>query len=96
LSLLSFASWPESFNGLALSEAINGVFVLPTLRPSMRPAVAGTSVWPHFRRLLSVASLASVGERVLVIQGAIFVACALLFCRGIIGELAHKLRTRGL
>jgi branched-chain amino acid transport system permease protein len=38
--------------------------------------------------------LAAVGEWVLVIQGAIFVACVLLFRRGIIGEIAHYLRIR--
>jgi branched-chain amino acid transport system permease protein len=35
-----------------------------------------------------------VGEWVLVIQGVIFVACVLLFRRGIIGELAHWLRIK--
>ena len=35
-----------------------------------------------------------LGEWVLVIQGVIFVACVLLFRRGIIGELANKLRIR--
>ena len=38
--------------------------------------------------------LAPIGEWVLVIQGAIFVACVLLFRRGIVGELAHILRIR--
>jgi branched-chain amino acid transport system permease protein len=38
--------------------------------------------------------LAAVGEWVLVIQGVIFVACVLLFRRGIIGELADKLRIK--
>jgi branched-chain amino acid transport system permease protein len=38
--------------------------------------------------------LAAVGEWVLVIQGVIFVTCVLLFRRGIIGELANKLRIR--
>ena len=38
--------------------------------------------------------LAPVGEWVLVIQGAIFVACVLLFRRGIIGEIAGILRIR--
>ena len=38
--------------------------------------------------------LSVVGEWVLVIQGAIFVACVLLFRRGIIGEIAHFLRIR--
>jgi branched-chain amino acid transport system permease protein len=38
--------------------------------------------------------LAPVGEWVLVVQGVIFVACVLLFRRGIIGELAHALGIR--
>ena len=38
--------------------------------------------------------LAPIGEWVLVIQGSIFVACVLLFRRGIVGELAHILRIR--
>jgi branched-chain amino acid transport system permease protein len=38
--------------------------------------------------------LAALGEWVLVIQGVIFVACVLLFRRGIIGELANWLRIR--
>jgi branched-chain amino acid transport system permease protein len=38
--------------------------------------------------------LAFLGEWVLVIQGVIFVACVLLFRRGIIGELANKLHIR--
>jgi branched-chain amino acid transport system permease protein len=38
--------------------------------------------------------LAIVGEWVLVIQGVIFVACVLLFRRGIVGELANWLRIR--
>ncbi len=38
--------------------------------------------------------LAPLGQWVLVIQGVIFVACVLLFRRGIVGELAHWLRVR--
>ena len=38
--------------------------------------------------------LACLGEWVLVIQGVIFVACVLLFRRGIVGELAHWLRIK--
>jgi len=38
--------------------------------------------------------LAAFGEWVLVIQGIIFVACVLLFRRGIIGEIASLLRIR--
>jgi branched-chain amino acid transport system permease protein len=38
--------------------------------------------------------LAFLGEWVLVIQGVIFVACVLLFRRGIIGEIANRLRIK--
>ena len=40
--------------------------------------------------------LAWLGEWVLVIQGVIFVACVLLFRRGIVGELANWLRIQAL
>ena len=36
--------------------------------------------------------LAGFGQWVLVIQGVIFVACVLAFRRGIVGEIAHRLR----
>lgn len=38
--------------------------------------------------------LSFLGEWVLVIQGAIFVACVLLFRRGVVGEIAHALKIR--
>jgi branched-chain amino acid transport system permease protein len=38
--------------------------------------------------------LTQMGQWVFVIQGTIFVACVLLFRRGIVGELAHLLRIR--
>ena len=38
--------------------------------------------------------LSVLGEWVLVIQGAIFVACVLLFRRGIVGEIANVLKIR--
>jgi branched-chain amino acid transport system permease protein len=38
--------------------------------------------------------LAPFGQWVLVIQGAIFVACVLVFRRGIVGELANRLHIR--
>jgi branched-chain amino acid transport system permease protein len=38
--------------------------------------------------------LTQIGQWVLVVQGAIFVACVVLFRRGIVGELAHLLRIR--
>jgi branched-chain amino acid transport system permease protein len=36
--------------------------------------------------------LAGVGQWVLVIQGVVFVVCVLAFRRGIVGEIAHRLR----
>jgi branched-chain amino acid transport system permease protein len=38
--------------------------------------------------------LASSGQWVSVIQGSIFVACVMLFRRGLVGELAHALRIK--
>jgi branched-chain amino acid transport system permease protein len=38
--------------------------------------------------------LAQFGQWVLVIQGAIFVFCVLVFRRGIIGELGNALRVK--
>ena len=38
--------------------------------------------------------LAWMGQWVLVIQGIIFVVCVLLFRRGIVGEIAHRLRIK--
>jgi branched-chain amino acid transport system permease protein len=38
--------------------------------------------------------LTHIGQWVLVVQGMIFVACVLLFRRGIIGEIAHRLRLK--
>jgi branched-chain amino acid transport system permease protein len=36
--------------------------------------------------------LAHLGAWVTVVQGVIFVICVLAFRRGIVGEIAHKLR----
>jgi branched-chain amino acid transport system permease protein len=38
--------------------------------------------------------LASFGQWVLIVQGVIFVVCVLIFRRGIVGELAHRLQVR--
>jgi branched-chain amino acid transport system permease protein len=38
--------------------------------------------------------LATFGQWVLVIQGAIFVVCVLAFRRGIVGEIAHGLHVQ--
>ena len=81
LASLTDVNWPMS-----------GEVVLMTLVGGL-----GTIFGPvvgSFVILLMQYKLAPVGEWVLVIQGVIFVACVLLFRRGIIGELANKLRIR--
>ena len=65
----------------------SGEIVLMTLVGGL-----GTVFGPVVGALVILAmqyKLAPVGEWVLVIQGAIFVACVLLFRRGIVGEIAH-------
>jgi branched-chain amino acid transport system permease protein len=38
--------------------------------------------------------LAEMGAWVTVIQGVIFVACVMVFRRGLVGEIANKLRVK--
>jgi branched-chain amino acid transport system permease protein len=81
LASLTDVNWPMS-----------GEVVLMTLVGGL-----GTIFGPvvgAFVILVMQFKLAPIGEWVLVIQGAIFVACVLLFRRGVIGELANKLRIR--
>jgi branched-chain amino acid transport system permease protein len=81
LASLTDVNWPMS-----------GEVVLMTLVGGL-----GTIFGPvigSFIILVMQYKLAAVGEWVLVIQGVIFVACVLLFRRGIVGEIAHKLRIR--
>jgi branched-chain amino acid transport system permease protein len=81
LASLTDVNWPMS-----------GEVVLMTLVGGL-----GTIFGPvvgSFVILIMQYKLAAVGEWVLVIQGAIFVACVLLFRRGIVGELANKLRIK--
>ncbi|HUL87864.1 MAG TPA: branched-chain amino acid ABC transporter permease [Pseudolabrys sp.] len=81
LASLTDVNWPMS-----------GEVVLMTLVGGL-----GTIFGPMvgaFVILVMQFKLAPIGEWVLVIQGAIFVACVLLFRRGIIGELANLLRIR--
>ena len=81
LASLTDVNWPMS-----------GEVVLMTLVGGL-----GTIFGPvigSFVILLMQYKLAAVGEWVLVIQGVIFVACVLLFRRGIVGEIAHKLRIK--
>ena len=81
IASLTDVNWPMS-----------GEVVLMTLVGGL-----GTIFGPivgSFVILLMQYKLAFVGEWVLVIQGVIFVACVLLFRRGIVGELAYKLHLR--
>jgi branched-chain amino acid transport system permease protein len=69
---------------------MSGDVVLMTLLGGL-----GTVFGPVVGAFLVIAMqnyLAPFGQWVLVIQGAIFVVCVLLFRRGIVGELAHLLR----
>jgi len=71
---------------------MSGEVVLMTLVGGL-----GTIFGPIVGAFLIVAMenyLASVGQWVLVIQGAVFVICVLAFRRGIVGELAARLRVR--
>src|SRR5664279_1606643 len=81
LASLTDVNWPMS-----------GEVVLMTLVGGL-----GTIFGPivgSFVILLMQYKLAIVGEWVLVIQGVLFVACVLLFRRGIVGEIANRLRIR--
>jgi branched-chain amino acid transport system permease protein len=71
---------------------MSGEVVLMTLVGGL-----GTVFGPIVGAFLIVAMenyLAPFGQWVLVIQGAIFVICVLVFRRGIIGELANRLGVR--
>ena len=71
---------------------MSGEVVLMTLVGGL-----GTIFGPIVGALFIVAMenyLASVGQWVLVIQGAVFVVCVLAFRRGIVGELAARLRVK--
>jgi branched-chain amino acid transport system permease protein len=81
IASLTDVNWPMS-----------GEVVLMTLVGGL-----GTIFGPVVGALTIVAMqnyLAEFGEWVSVIQGVIFVACVLLFRRGIVGEIAHALRIR--
>jgi branched-chain amino acid transport system permease protein len=71
---------------------MSGEVVLMTLVGGL-----GTIFGPIVGAFLIVAMenyLAPFGQWVLVIQGAVFVICVLAFRRGIVGELAARLRVR--
>ena len=71
---------------------MSGEVVLMTLVGGL-----GTVFGPVIGAFIIVAMqtyLAEFGQWVTVIQGTIFIACVLLFRRGIVGEIAHLLRIR--
>ena len=71
---------------------MSGEVVLMTLLGGL-----GTVFGPAVGAFIIVAMqsyLAGFGQWVTIIQGAIFVACVLLFRRGIVGVIAHALRIR--
>jgi branched-chain amino acid transport system permease protein len=79
LASLTDVDWPMS-----------GEVVLMTLVGGL-----GTAFGPVVGAFIVIAMqnyLAQIGQWVLVVQGTIFVICVLLFRRGVIGELAHRLR----
>jgi branched-chain amino acid transport system permease protein len=71
---------------------MSGDVVLMTLLGGL-----GTVFGPVVGAFLVIAMqnyLAPFGQWVLVIQGLIFVACVLAFRRGIVGEIANRMRIR--
>jgi branched-chain amino acid transport system permease protein len=81
LASLTDVNWPMS-GEVVLMTLVGG------LGTTFGPALGALVI------LLMQYKLAPVGEWVLVIQGAIFVICVLLFRRGIVGELAAWLRIK--
>ena len=81
LASLTDVNWPMS-----------GEVVLMTLVGGLG-SIFGPVIGAFVIQLMQY-KLAVVGEWVLVIQGVIFVACVLLFRRGIVGEIASRLRIR--
>jgi branched-chain amino acid transport system permease protein len=70
--------------------SMSGEIVLMTLVGGL-----GTVFGPVVGAFIIIAMqqyLAGFGQWVTVIQGVIFVACVLLFRRGLVGELAHLLK----
>lgn len=81
LASLTDVDWPMS-GGVVLMTLVGG------LGTTFGPVVGAISV------VTLENYLARSGQWVFVIQGMIFVACVLLFRRGIVGELARLLRVR--
>ncbi len=81
LASLTDVNWPMS-GEVVLMTLVGGLGTI------FGPVVGASVI------LVMQYKLAPVGEWVLVIQGVIFVACVLLFRRGIVGEIANWLRIR--
>jgi len=87
-SLKVFVAQNASLTDVEVS--MSGLIVLMTLVGGL-----GTVFGPVLGAFVIIAMqqyLAGFGQWVQVIQGGIFVACVLLFRRGVIGELAHYLK----
>ena len=77
-----------------VGAAASGLVVLMVLLGGI-----GTIFGPLIGALIVVAMqyyLSPFGAWVMVIQGVIFMACVLVFRRGVIGELAYRLKTRAV
>src|SRR4029077_20278803 len=81
IASLTDVNWPMS-GEVVLMTLVGGLGTI------FGPAIGALVI------LMMQYQLAPVGEWVLVIQGVIFVACLLLFRRGIVGELARWLRIK--
>jgi branched-chain amino acid transport system permease protein len=81
LASLTDVNWPMS-GEVVLMTLVGGLGTI------FGPVVGASVI------LVMQYKLAPVGEWVLVIQGVIFVACVLLFRRGIVGEIGNWLRIR--
>jgi branched-chain amino acid transport system permease protein len=87
-SLKVFVAQNASLSDVEVGQS--GLIVLMTLVGGL-----GTVFGPVLGAFVIIAMqqyLAGYGQWVTVIQGAVFVACVLLFRRGVIGEIAHYLK----
>jgi branched-chain amino acid transport system permease protein len=82
LASLTDVDWPTS-----------GEVILMTLVGGLG-TVFGPVVGAFFIMTIENYLTTTIGQWVSVVQGAIFVICVLLFRRGFVGELAHRLRVR--
>jgi branched-chain amino acid transport system permease protein len=48
------------------------------------------------QNITGVEWFANLGESVTIVTGLIFVVCVLMFRRGIVGELLHRISSKGI